>query len=399
MRDHALEKGNELGIIADLRPVHCHYFAQLSGGGGINEGAFGAESVLWLKQCNEEHDNYRAALSWALSQEDAIPLATFILSQLTWFWYRYGHLQEGSEWTERALKATRRMQQTPARALALIARSYLALWVGDSFIAIETAREAIDVSQKIAFEQGLSMAKLSYGTALIHQGKDREAYPHLVEAVELYDQQRLPWMKGTTLVHLANVSLGLGEPERAKQWLDMAFPILEETGDPWSMAFGLNNYGEVARAKGDYDEAEKYYLKTGEFFQLADAKGDQARLVHTLGYIALRKGEYQDARQQFLDSLYQFRDLGNHRGVAECLAGLAGLATELGELERAAQLLGAADRQLESVGGAWWPADRIEIERARTLIATGLQETFEPLHKQGESMDFEAAIAFASLKS
>ena len=65
------------------------------------------------------------------------------------------------------------------------------------------------------FDLGLSMAKLGYGTTLINQGKDKEAYPHLVDAVELYDQQDQPWMKGTALVHLANVSLGLGDPEQA----------------------------------------------------------------------------------------------------------------------------------------------------------------------------------------
>ena len=46
---------------------------------------------------------------------------------LTWFWYRYGHLKEGSEWTERALAAVRGLGEGPALAMALGGRAYLAL--------------------------------------------------------------------------------------------------------------------------------------------------------------------------------------------------------------------------------------------------------------------------------
>ncbi len=202
------------------------------------------------------------------------------------------------------------------------------------------------------------------GLHLINQGKDKEAYSHLVDAVELYDQQDQPLMKGTTLVHLANVSLGLGDPEQATQWLDMATPYLMNSGDVWSMAFGYSNYGEVARTQGDYDKAEDFYRRTFDLYQQADAKGDQARLVHTFGYIAQHKGNFEEAQSLFLESLNDFRKLGNHRGIAECLAGLAGLAAEQGNPEWAAPLLGSAESQLKAIDGAWWPADRVEIERA-----------------------------------
>jgi tetratricopeptide (TPR) repeat protein len=291
------------------------------------------------------------------------------------------------------------MGDSPARALALGARSYLALWSGDLNVATQRAQESVEMAERLRFDQGLSMAKLGYGTALINQGRDKEAYPHLVEATELYDQQNQPWMKGTTLVHLANVSLGLGHPEQAIKWLDLAMPLLKESGDPWSMAFGLNNFGEVARALGDFEKAERFYRRTEEMYERADAKGDQARLVHTFGYIAQHKGNYSEAQALFQESLTDFRELGNHRGIAECLAGLAGLAAEQGEYEWAAPLLGAAESQLETIGGAWWPADRVEIERARTRIHSSLGDEFEALWAQGQAMSVEEAIAYVSTKA
>ena len=399
IREYALEKAEESEIINGLRWAHCYYFSQMAGG-GFGEGVYGAESVYWLQRYEEEHDNLRAALSWALQDpEKGTAPALAMMLQLMWFWYRHGYLQEGTEWTVRALQVTEGMGDSPARAFALVGRSYLALWSGDLKVASKNAREAVEMGQRLKLDVVLSNAKLGYGTTLVNQGKDKEAYPHLVDAVELFDDQDQSWAKGATLVHLGNVALGLGQASEAISWLDMAMPLLNASGDVWNMAFGLNNYGEVARVQGDYEKAEEYYLRTEQLYEQADAKGDQARLVHNLGYIAQHKGQLAEAHALFLESLEDFRELGNHRGIAECLAGLAGLAAEQGKFAWAVPLLSAAEKQLHAFGGAWWPADRVEIERARQRMETALSEEFDELWALGQTMVVEEAIDYATTGS
>ena len=134
-------------------------------------------------------------------------------------------------------------------------------------------------------------------------------------------------------------------------------------------------------------------------YEQADAKGDQARLVHNLGYIAQHKGQLAEANALFLESLEDFRELGNHRGIAECLAGLAGLAAEQGKFAWAVPLLSAAEKQLHAFGGAWWPADRVEIERARQRMETALSEEFDELWALGQTMGVEEAIDYATTGS
>ncbi len=51
-----------------------------------------------------------------MQHEEGVPLATSMLIPLTWFWYRYGYLQEGTEWTERAVVSTAEMGDSPLRA-------------------------------------------------------------------------------------------------------------------------------------------------------------------------------------------------------------------------------------------------------------------------------------------
>jgi predicted ATPase/Tfp pilus assembly protein PilF len=392
IRDYALEKAEEAGITAEMHQAHCEYFTQLAQGAEV----YGSQSMTWLQRLGEEHDNFRVALTWALGHEEDIPAAVVMMEPLMWFWFRYGHLQEGVEWMKKAMAATAGMGVSPIRAMALVGRAMLALWSGDLNVAAEHSLAAIEMSNQLNFDAVLSLAKLGYGVTLINQGKDKEAFSHLVDAGELFDEQDQTWMKGTALVHLANASLGLGDADQALEWLDMALPLMKASGDLWNMAFTLNNYGEVSRVKGDYDKAEGYYRQTEELYKQADAVGDQARLVHTLGYIAMHKGDFEEARALFQESLGDFRKLGNQRGIAECLAGLAGLGVEQGKHAWAAPLLASAESQLKAIGGNWWPADRVEVESACESMQSTLGDEFETLWGQGQAMGVEEALAYLS---
>ena len=181
------------------------------------------------------------------------------------------------------------------------------------------------------------------------------------------------------------------------EYLELAVPLARQVGNPWQIAFAINNQGEVARVMGEYDKAKRYYIETEQFYEQADAKGDQARLVHTLAYIAQHEGDLEAAESGFRESLESFLELGNKRGIAECLAGLAGLAAARGETAWAVQLMAAADALLTSFGAAWWPADRVEIERGMEIMRAALEpDKFEVLWKRGEKFSLTEAVEYAS---
>ena len=125
--------------------------------------------------------------------------------------------------------------------------------------------------------------------------------------------------------------------------------------------------------------------------------GDLARFVHNLGYIAQHEGDFTCAESQFRKSLTIFRRLGNRRGIAECLAGLAGLKARQGEAQWGATLLSAAESLIQSTGGAWWPADRVEVEANQEIIRSALSESeLTAAQKKGKAMTLEEALTFAS---
>jgi tetratricopeptide (TPR) repeat protein len=283
------------------------------------------------------------------------------------------------------------------QGMALNAGGMVALWLGESELSIERNRASLALAEQSDFPLGISMGHFTYGVSLLNGGRDKEAYGHLTMAAEMFDEVASGWDKVNTLIHLANASLGLGETQQAETWLRQAMPLAESVGDPWQIAFCHNNFGEVARAQGDYERARESYERSEALYRAADALGDHARLIHTLGYMALHDGDAARAEGLFHDSLAAFRKLGNKRGMAECLGGLAATAGVRGDAGWGAPLLAAADAQFAASGAAWWPADRVEVERTRRRLREALgDEAFEAAWESGGKMGLDGAIAYAT---
>jgi tetratricopeptide (TPR) repeat protein len=228
-------------------------------------------------------------------------------------------------------------------------------------------------------------------------GRDGDAQPMLEQAKAFFKEHSITYLYILTLVHSGNAELGLGKPEKARAFHEAALIEARALGEVWVLTFTLTNLGEVARTLGHYDEARIYYEESEALLRTSGDRGDMARLVHNLGYIALYEGDYVRAETQFGESLVMFRQLGNRRGIAESLAGLAGLRARQGQAKWGAEMLGAADTLLRATGGAWWPADRVEVERNREIIHSALSEVeFTAAWKAGQSMTLEQAITFAS---
>ncbi len=394
IRDYALEKLEETGELEPLRDAHLGHMAQRA----IAEWRllYGSEALPTMVRAEADHDNFRAALAWAIEGGRDLLSAGWICVFLLWFWYRRGHLQEGRQWSERLMHATQPIGGIPY-GMALNTAGLMAMWQGDLTVADERLAAAVQLAEQANFPLGISMGHFSYGVNLINRGRDREGYGHLTQAAEMFDETDSAWDKANTLVHLANAALGLGERAQAEAWLRQALPMAERVGDPWQIALALNNIGEVARAGGDYERARSYYERAEALYRQADALGDHARLDHTLGYMALHDGDPARAESLFHDSLAAFRKLGNKRGMAECLGGLAAVASVRGQAAWGAPLLAAADSQIAASGAAWWPADRVEVERTRRHLREVLGDAeFDAAWARGRALGLDAAIAYAT---
>jgi tetratricopeptide (TPR) repeat protein len=358
---------------------------------------YSAKAPYWLTWLERENDNIRATLTWCLTAPQGIELGAELVMALNWFWYRRGYLIEGRMWAERVLASPAMQPASPHRALALLSSGLLALWQGKQDTALTQLQEGLEIEQRLEDEHYVAPSLMANAVALINMGRDSAAQPLLHEALSMFEEQNVASFHAFTLIHLGNAELGLGNPEQARALHEEALAEARAIGENWMVTFALNNLGEVARTQGQYDRARTYYEECEALLSPTGDKGDLARFAHNLGYIAQYERDYTRAETQFRKSLAMFRRLGNRRGIAECLAGLAGLSARRGDSQWGATMLSAAETLLQVTGGAWWPADRLEVERNREIICSALDEAeLTAAREKGQAMTLEQALAFAS---
>jgi predicted ATPase len=92
VRQYALEKLEDSGETEAAKRAHAEHFVALAE--EAEPGLLGPREAEWYDRLEEEHDNIKAALSWAL--DGAHPdLALGIAGAIWVFWYRHGPLSEG----------------------------------------------------------------------------------------------------------------------------------------------------------------------------------------------------------------------------------------------------------------------------------------------------------------
>jgi tetratricopeptide (TPR) repeat protein len=396
IRAYALERLTDSGEMESLRAQHAGYFSDII----LNQVGFqlySARALSWLNWLEREHDNIRATLTWSLTAPQDIEIGAGLVFALLWFWYRRGYFIEGRMWAERVLASPLIQADSLPRALVLGSSGMMALWKGEQETALAQLQESLAIEQRLGDEEWRAHMVMSNGVALINMGRDSAARPFFEQALAVFKERNLKPFISFTLVHLGNVELGLGNPARARALHEEALTNARSVGESWLISFALNNLGEVARTQGQYDRARAYYEECEALLRNTGDRGDLARFVHSLGYIAQHEEEFDIAESQFRQSLKMFRRLGNRRGMAECMAGLAGLKARQGNAEWGAVMLSAAEAALKVTGGAWWPADRVEVEANQEIIRSTLSEAeLVDAQKKGRAMTLEQALAFAS---
>ena len=97
-----------------VRARHLAFYVELAevAGAEIERSA----DLMWLACLEDEHDNLRAALAWALAGNDPVRAAQLAIA-LTPFWTGHGHYWEAQTWLRRAADELRPGSDPGARAV------------------------------------------------------------------------------------------------------------------------------------------------------------------------------------------------------------------------------------------------------------------------------------------
>ena len=153
IREYGLERLRAHGREDEVRRLHAVWFLELAE--RAEPELQGWRPARVLRRLAAEHENLRAALSWAAEVRRGCD-ARSTASALWRFWFPRGHLTEGRDWLARALV----VEGLPdnARARALRGASVLAAVAGDLEDARSIAVELVELRRRLGIDEDIAEA-------------------------------------------------------------------------------------------------------------------------------------------------------------------------------------------------------------------------------------------------
>jgi predicted ATPase/DNA-binding XRE family transcriptional regulator len=353
VRQYAVGRLQESGEAGEARRRHATFFLRLS------ERAYpelrGPRQVEWLERLERENGNLRAAMGWALSEDEA-EIAGRMVWALWLFWLLRTHYDEGRRWVETLLE---RDLPPDLRPRVLHVAAATAYTQGDYGACERYSAEALELARREDDALAEAYARCEIGLVAMHRGDLETAESRFEEALLLVNRAGDEGLASLVRAWLGTVLVLRGDNERAIQ-------VFEE---------GL----EQARKRGD---------RIGAYSAL-----------YNLGQVALSRDEVELATRMLEEGVSLSEEMRDRANLAEFLEGLAVVAWKRERAEVSARLFGAAEGMLEEVGDRlynYYAPDRSLYERTLAGLRSGLGESaFEKAMAEGREMSFDEAVTFA----
>lgn len=342
IRGYALERLAERDESEALRRRHGKWF--LAFAERAEPFLDGPDQAAWLGCLEEDTANLREAAA----QPD---LAGRFAAALRFFWAKRGYVAEGRRHVEEVLP--RLSDDAPAKRMALVTGSLLAVMQGDFAASIAHGERAIELGDAAGDER----PRLEVASAL-----------------------------GRSL-------LTVGEEERGLAFFRYAAERGPGMGRPGIAAIGLLNLGYVALLHGDLEVADEYLRQSVDLAASCGEVHAQARSLAALSSVAL-EGEQLEAAcelaKQSLAVAVPMHDRDNACWAIE----LAGCALAAVDPDRAARLLGAADELRAELGGSLSGLELAQHERSLTYLSGSLDsDALTVTWQVGRKLSLEDAAA------
>jgi predicted ATPase len=393
IREYAQEQLTAQGGIEVLRQ-HANYYL------GFVEAAErelkGAQQGVWLDKLECEHDNVRVALQWFIQQGE-IQKALRLSGAVWLFWWLRGFISEGRQQLEHILSLD--TNKTIARTKALNGAGYLASFQLARVRARSLYEESLGISWQLGDFHRIGEALHGLGNVALSQADDKEAIRLYTDSLAYFEKVGDKWGCAWSRHSLGKACYRQGDSSRAIMHLEHGLALNRELGNKRGIASSLNNLGDIARHQNDGPSAMRFYEESLRHYRELQHKQGIAAVLHNIGYIVKSQSDLARAAASFKEGLILFHELGNIWCTADCITGLAGMALAIGQAERAARLMSAAEALHEMVdptGAAMEPANRVEWEQnvagTKSLLDN---ELFEAVWTYGKEMPLEAVIADA----
>lgn len=312
----------------------------------------GPDAEESLARLEARREDLLAAIGWFV-EEGRIDEGLRLANALYRYWITQRRFDEGARWFDRVLSSG--TGDDALRGRASLYAGFMPFWMGEDDRAKGLFDEALAAGRQV--EDPVLISGALGGLARVALRTDVAEGRRLArEALDVSDAVADEDGRSNAL-HLLGVGAQIaGDLTEAREWMTQRLALVRQRGNDFLVASEAGNLSMVERQLGDLDAAE------------------------SLAREALETSER----------------IGDRFTPPFMFSGLAAIALERGDLERATTLIGAAEGQMEATGMAWPPDERPHYERTLDRLTSSMvPEDLERTRNAGATMTLEAAVDYA----
>jgi predicted ATPase/DNA-binding CsgD family transcriptional regulator len=387
IREYGLECLEACGETATTRRAHARYY--LAQAQSYLEGT---EQAGWLERLERESANLRAALLWALEQQESA-MALRLSGALFRFWEARRYLREGRTFLERAVASSRSI---PARGRAkpLSVAGFLTTFQHGIEHLAALSQEAGGVHSESGDIHQSAFSLYLPGYIEWATGDFATARSHIEEGLAVARASDDTVLLAALLVLSGQIAFAEGEESKACELLEEALMLQRTIGEMHSSVSTLSMLIRVLFAQ---DEMALARTRNEERLALSRSLGFRRGIAESLtfqGTLALQEGNEARAMGLFEESLALLGEINDNGAVAACLQSIGVAVAAQGRLREAAWLWGAAEAMCVTLGESLLPVEHALGARAAVAVRTELgEEAFTAAWAEGEAMVPEQALA------
>jgi len=315
-------------------------------------GATGPDAKASVEQIDERLGELLPAIAFFVEAgrtDDALRLADALYR----FWITKQRFDEGAVWFDRVLASPGGDDRL--RGQATLHAGFMPFWLGDDERAAELFGRSLEIGRQLPDQPMISQAL--GGLARVALRTDVAEGRRLAREALVVSENAADERGRSNALHLLGVGAQIaGDLVEARDWMTQRLALVRSMGNEFLVASEASNLSMVVRQLGNLDEAE-----------------------------ALAREALEIGRRICDEFTKPF-----------AMSGLAAIATERGEFERAAILVGAAEKIMETQNMAWPPDERPHYERMLADLPEAMgSDGFAEARSRGRSMTASEAVEFA----
>src|SRR5579872_1433079 len=401
-RQYAREKLRESGEEATAARAHAEAFVKLAE--QLDRDLEKTPDYMWFARVEQELENLRAALAWALSEHGDVLLAQQLAGAPRFGWL-YFAAAEARRYVRMALASV-----TAATPVLVVAKLYLAeaeinAGLMQHKASYAAAEQALARYRDLGDQAGIAQAQRIAGGALAVLGRIAEAelsFTEVLAAARALGAQRLT---GIVLEGLASIRSLSNDVAGARAGYAEALAIYKDLGDKLTTANVAANLADAEFLAGDALTAlmlveEAIPVDRG----LNNTRGVTNHLYNMSAYL-IALDRYDEARTFAREAVTLARDLQVDVLFTlslQHLAAVAALQTDqdrgFGDRVRAARLLGYVDARLTVLEVLREYAEQQEYDKMVAALRNGLgEDELAKLMDEGRDWSEDQAVAEAML--